>query len=180
MRIFLLWLLWLLSKIQICYFIFLLSGSNVASMSSFSFLEGVILTIPGGSVAEAMWWVGWSENWGIRLSFSPVQLKLSFGWAWQLVAAKTSSPFRFFTTPYPLYLGISNRSREHITFYFIWTRLPPLWINAWSPVTARILMIFACSLREGFNKKTLKVMEFSILVYPFSITFFGEKKCFLL
>ena len=83
MRIFLLWLIWLLSKIQICYFIFLLSGSNVASMSSFSSLEGVILTIPGGSVVEAMWWVGWSENWGIRLSFSPVQLKLSFGWAWK-------------------------------------------------------------------------------------------------
>ena len=35
-------------------------------------------------------------------------------------------------------------------------------------------------LREGFNKKTLTVMEFSILggVYPISITFFGEKKCF--
>ena len=40
MWIFLLWLLWLLSKIQICYFIFLLSGSNVASMSSFSWWTG--------------------------------------------------------------------------------------------------------------------------------------------
>ena len=45
-----------------------------------------------------------------------------------------------------------------------------------------LLTFHICSIREGFNKKkTLKVMEFSILgggVYPISITFFGEKKCF--
>ena len=27
--------------------------------------------------------VGGSENWGIRLSFSPVQFCLSLSWAWQ-------------------------------------------------------------------------------------------------
>ena len=52
-------------------FIGLLVVSIVASMLTFSFLEGVILTIPDG--------VGWLDSLGIKLSFSPVQLKLSFG-----------------------------------------------------------------------------------------------------
>ena len=63
--------------VQFLHFIFLNVGSIVASMPSFSFLKSVILTIPVGCVGG---WggVGWSDSFGVRLSFSPVQLKLSF------------------------------------------------------------------------------------------------------
>ena len=43
-------------RVTFCQFIFLLVGSILASMPNFSFLEGVILTIPCGVV-----WVGWSD-----------------------------------------------------------------------------------------------------------------------
>ena len=48
--------------IQFFHFIFLLVGSIVAGMPSFSFLESVILTIPVGWVGG--WVLGWVAGWG--------------------------------------------------------------------------------------------------------------------